>query len=327
MKRQDITTDSRAAFFLKARGQGMTAGAAWQAAARMKARAEELAAAWEDAKAALAAAWQAAGMKEPRRYDPAGQELAALRAAERAASRAYFRAWGVAMTPGHYAGTWQSESGHYFAQAPESLFRDVVTAEDVDSRLPGGWYDNPHGESGPDGWGLVVPVVAQLSGRDGRARFVAGYRMGDSDGGGATFDTSRIFEEPGEDWEAARREAARAANGLAESAAEEEREYQTAREAGQRWAELKEEEEEARAAALAILAERRAAKAAAGANLPAICRAIRDSVAGHWATIQDNRAKRAELAAGDCDSLYFYTGEERLREAFCDGAELAAFPA
>lgn len=320
MNRQAITTDSRAAFYLKARGYGMTAAAAWESAARMKAKAAELAAAWEDAKAALAAAWAAEGKKEPRRYDPAGKELARLRAEERAASRAYFKAWGIVCGGGAYVGTWQKEPGHFFAQNPESLFRDFVTAEDVDSRLPRGWHTDPYQEK------TAAGVVAQLPGRKGKARFVAGYCMGE-DSGGATFDLSRIFEAPGEDAKEAKREAARAADSMAESAAEEEREYQTAREAGRQWAELKEEEARARAACLAILAERESAKAAAGGNLPAICRAIRASVAGHWQTIQDNREKRAELAAGDSESFYFYAGEERLREAFCDGAELAGFPA
>jgi len=324
MNRQNITTDSRAAFYLKARGQGLTAAAAWGRAASMKARAAELAAAWDAAKAALAVAWEAEGKKEPRRYDPAGQELARLRGEERAASRAYFNAWGyVASDSRAYWGNWIQESGHYFAQCPAAMFRDVVTAEDVDSRLPGGWFDNPHGESARDGSGLVIPVVAQLAGKAGQVRYVAGYKYGSQDSGGMTFDTSRIFESHGEDMESARIEAARAANELAESKAEEAREYATAWEAGRQWRELKEEEEAARAAALAVLAERRPAKGAGA--FPALCDALRATISGHVATISGNRAKREELAAGDSPDSYFYPDKEA-RAAFCEGAELAGFP-
>lgn len=312
-------TDSRAAHYIKARARGMTAAAAWQAAARGMAHAEERRAAWEDAKAALAAAWQAGGMKEPRRYDPAGEELAALRVAERKASATYFKAWATGREAARpYAGTWQSESGHYFAQAPDSMFRDYQDAQG-DCR---GYYDNPHGESFRDGTGLVIPVVAQLVGRGGLARYVAGYRYGGEDDGGATFDLSRIFEE--EAPEDAAREAARAADQLAEQAAEEARDHATAYEAGRQWAELKEEEDAARAAALALLAERREVNAArippqARPYAPAICAAIRDSVAGHWQTIQRNRAKRAELADGDAPGLIFWPGDAGLRASFEDG--------
>jgi hypothetical protein len=146
-------------------------------------------------------------------------------------------------------------------------------------------------------------------------------------------DWTRVFEEPRDAWAAeareldAARDAGRFANELAKAAAEEEREYQTAWAAGRDWAEAKEEEAEARAAALALLAERRKAKAAGTwGDVPAICRAVADSVAGYVETIRESRAKRRELAAGDWEELIFWPGEERLQGAFCEAAGLDAMP-
>lgn len=254
-----------------------------------------------------------------------------------------------------YSGTWQSEKGLFYADDAAALFRNVIAAHELQSGrdVARGYYTNPHGDDS----NLCVAYVVQLPSRNGRARFAPGYSFADSDndGKGITIDLSRIeesdfvaeqesarrqigkaywtpaMEAPGY-WaeaahESARKEAARAAQGMAERAAEEEREYQTAWAAGNAWAALKAEEEEARAEALAILAERRAARALAPEAFPALCGALRGKVAALWRQIHKSRAKRAELQEGDAEELYFSPREERLREAFCDGAELAAFPA
>ena len=93
-----------------------------------------------------------------------------------------------------------------------------------------GWYTDPDGYYYKDGSGLCWGVVVQLAGRQGKARFAAGYQFGGCDGG-PTIDFSRIFEGPSGDVGApvdndAAREAARYADDLARGAAEEEREYQ-----------------------------------------------------------------------------------------------------
>lgn len=199
--------------------------------------------------------------------------------------------------------------------------------------------------------------IAQLPSRKGRARFVAGYGFSVS-GGGACFNLSDIFES---DFEAerdsarrqigksywtpemeapgywaesahdtARKEAARRAADLAKSAAEKEREYQTAWHAGQAWADLKAEEEAARTEARAILAERRAAMnspAVSDSGFFALCDAIRGRVRALVDSIAESRARRRELAEGDDSQFMFWNGEERLRAAFCDGAGLDKFPA
>ena len=254
-----------------------------------------------------------------------------------------------------YSGTWQSEKGLFYADEAESLFRNVIAAHELQSGrdVARGYYTNSHGDDS----NLCVAYVVQLPSRNGRARYAPGYSFAESDnqGKGITVDLSRIeesdfvaeresarrqigkaywtpaMEAPGY-WadgahEAARKEAARVAQGMAERAAEEEREYQTAWAAGDAWARRKEDEAEARAEALAILAERRKARALAPEAFPALCAALRGKVAGLVRRIQKSREERAELQEGDAAELYFCPREERLREAFCDGAGLDSFPA
>ena len=77
--------------------------------------------------------------------------------------------------------------------------------------------------------------------------------------------------------------------------------------------------------ALAILSERRAVKGKG--NYPALCAAIRSQVESLLETIAEARTKRADLANGDAEGLYFWTGDKRLQAAFCEGADLDSFPA
>lgn len=301
------------------------------------------------AEEAARAALDAQRAIDGRRYAP-GMEKAAKAAR---AGRAFLYSGPVWARP--YVGTWQSEKGLFYADDATALFRNVIAAHELQSgrEVARGYYTSPHGDDS----NLCVAYVVQLPSRKGRARFAPGYSFSDSDndGKGITVDLSRIeesdfvaerenarrqigkaywtqaMEAPGY-WaeaahESARKEAARAAQDLAERAAEEEREYQTAWAAGNAWADLKREEEEARREALAILAERRAARALGPEGFPALCGALREKVASLWRQIQASRERRATLQEGDAPELYFCPREERLREAFCDGAELGAFPA
>lgn len=232
-----------------------------------------------------------------------------------------------------YVGTWQpGKPGQFYCEKPESVFRAVRAIHDLGRYHAGkpdhgGWYTCPYGESFRDGSGLCWGVVAQLTGRNGQARFVAGWQFGGHDAG-PTLDLGRIFEAQGDDSESAEAEAARHADSLAERAAESERNYQAAWQAGQRWADLGREIEESRAEVLAVLAERRKARALSGADLPALCGAIRARVSDMLAEIAEARAKRAELAEGESGPyLYFWAGCPEMRAAFCDGAEVESFPA
>lgn len=205
-----------------------------------------------------------------------------------------------------------------------------------DTRESCGWYTYPHGDVFKDGTGLCFGVVYQLPARDGCARFVAGYEFGGQDGG-PCLDLGNVYTSESArglncSYEGAQghddaRDAAWAADSMAKRAAEREREYQTAWALGNVYAEARQEVTEARTAALALLKERRAAMTEAGANLPAICRAIRDSVAGYVETIRDARERMAKALKGDGpDGLCVYMGPDE-KAAFCDAAGLDSFPA
>jgi hypothetical protein len=188
-----------------------------------------------------------------------------------------------------------------------------------------GWYTDPHGDVFRDGTGLCWGAVYQLPARNGKARFVAGYEFGGTDSG-PTVDFGHIYESDwnGDNWNVNPRDidaaidAARAADSMAERAAESEREYQSAWQAGRMFAELGADIATTRKALLAMLAERRAAKANALAY-PAICAALRDKVAAMLDDIGAWRSKRADLECGDADEFSFYPSTE-LRAAFADGA-------
>lgn len=211
--------------------------------------------------------------------------------------------------------------GRFYWHNDSDVLRNVRDAGDVVRLGHNGWFDNPYGESWRDGDGLVVGVVGQLRARDGRAVFVAGWRFTGHDDNG-TFAMRELFTADGReesDAEAAAEDAARAADSLAERAAEAEREYQAAWGAGQAWADKGEELAAARASVRALLAERREARKAGKAELPAICRAIRDSVSGFLADMAEARREREELAEGNAEPLW-HDGGRDARAAFCEGA-------
>ena len=294
----------------------------------------------EAAKAARAALEVQRGI-DCRRYAPAWVKASEEAAKARKALQAG-QAWRYAGPVWKKGGrAWpQSEKGLFFFETEEQGLRNSQAACELIKLDHTGWYADSYQEN------LCGGLVAQLPSRKGKARFVAGYQFSQSDNGLGTFDLARIFEadleseretarrqigkaywrpemeSPGY-WneaaqETARKEAAKAADSMAESAAEKEREYQEANSAGYSWAEKKAGESELRREALAILAERRAARAINPAGFPALCAALRGKVESLWEEIQESRKEREALA----DSVYGKDG----RAAFCDGAGLQAFP-
>jgi len=217
----------------------------------------------------------------------------------------------------------------------DGAFRYTQDAAYVVSIDHTGWYTNPFGEASKDGSGLCHGVVARLAG-GGPARFVAGYRMGDHDDDGAgTFAMRALYvatSSDESDIEQAGQDAARAANELARMVADLESEYQAAWQAGQEYSQEGETIATARAAARAILSERReliranGSGGVFGSGWPAMCDAIRAQVTAHCDTIRTARERRAELAAGDDPTLYFWAGSERMQAAFVDGGDLDWFP-
>ena len=197
-----------------------------------------------------------------------------------------------------------------------------------------GWLTDPYGDYAKDGTGLCWGVVYQLPARDGKARFVAGYIFGGCSDDLPTVEFGEIhcedarggYNDSPQEYDAART-AARAADSMAQRAAEEEREYQSAYGAGSRYADLGEQAATARKAALAILKERHAVKGMGA--YPALCEAIRAKVADYRRDIEQARNERAALASGDGERssretyLAFWSGDTRLRQAFNEGAGAA----
>lgn len=321
-----ILDNSRAAFYFKRRARNASTPAlyAWGAAlqdielrATLKARLDVASLAADTARAAYNAG------DDKRRFAPLTVAMDAARTARARASDALHQgatAYGHSRADG-YTGNWTSTGAMYFAADPESLFRDYQKAHDVGGADHTGWFDNPHNESARDGSGLVYGVTAQIAPNDGRARFIAGYACG-SDENGAMFDMGTFYESSpsGEDWETARRDAARAGDGMAEKAADDMQEHATAWQAGNDWAELRETENATRRDLLLILAERRALPAMPnGSKVDRLCKVIRDEVQKGLRDIRKSRAKRRELMRGDNEGLDFYP-TPALMVSFNEGA-------
>ena len=166
-----------------------------------------------------------------------------------------------------------------------------------------GWFADPYQDR------TLRGVVYQLPARNGETLFLSGYTETDADGTALDFGTI---------WRGDKTAAAYHADKIAERAAEQEREYQTAWEAGRQFAELGDRVKETRAELLVILSERRRAKAD-GANYPALCNTLRMQVRNMLASIAGWRKEREQLEGGDAADLYFYPSKE-LRAAFAEGA-------
>lgn len=186
-----------------------------------------------------------------------------------------------------------------------------------------GWLTDPHGDVFKDGTGICQGVVWQLAGRDGQARYVAGYQFGGVDGG-PTLDLKNIHDAPGDCAVDAKRDACLAANEHARIAGEKEREYQTAWQAGARFAQLGEEANGTRAEIVAMLGEfRRARKSLAGFEFETLCRTVRAVVSDKLASLYALRKGQDALLDGEDNEggeLSWWRGDKRLVEAFNEGA-------
>lgn len=211
----------------------------------------------------------------------------------------------------------------------DSAFRSTTPAHDVSGAGidHNGWYTDPFCDVFRDGTGLCFGVVCQLPGKGGRARYVAGYQFGGVDGG-PDLDLSTVYESESTGWHGdtpdAMVDAARAADELARIAGEDEREYQTAWQAGSQWAGELETLKETRRETLALLKQNR--ESGGSRDLPAIHATICKAVCDARERINEARDRMAELAEGECESLYFWSGDERLQGAFCEGAGIDAMP-
>lgn len=227
------------------------------------------------------------------------------------------------------AATRQQEGTWYVGDPVAAGLREVGTVR-VDthdferSGRPNGWYCDEFGGS------TMVGVVFQLTGKHGRARYVPGYRTSD-DERGATVDFDDVHEsEPyaGAEDSDAQRDAAGRADDMARKEAEQEREYQTAWQAGSRWASLAEEIAGTRKTALRLLREFRTARKTLDglANVETLCDAIREKISDAREEMRDAREEQRELAAGNSAPFIFWNGDNRLAAAFLDGSGISKYP-
>lgn len=162
-----------------------------------------------------------------------------------------------------------------------------------------GWFTTPDGMYFDD---VYRGAVWQLPGRNGVARFVAGYV--DPANKGAAFICLDIISD-GRDHDSAKLSAALQADSIAEHDAEKERDYQEQWQAGFRWAELANDIAARRRALLDLLSEMKAERKARGASGKAICATLRSAVQDMLEDIQEMRDDRADLFSSYGDSAGF----------------------
>ncbi|OQM74934.1 hypothetical protein [Manganibacter manganicus] len=177
--------------------------------------------------------------------------------------------------------------------------RFVGYADKIAGLNHSGYYvDNDQNE-------IVRGVVFQMPGRNGHARFIAGYEdwnngKADSDGP-VSLDFGEVISEfvgsYGDD-NAGTRDAARAADQIAEWVAESERNYHAAWQAGNRFAELGEEIAETKTAILDLIPEIRKAGAMLD-TFPHAHKILHQTLCSRLADIRKARKERRALSEGD----------------------------
>lgn len=147
-------------------------------------------------------------------------------------------------------------------------------------------------------------VVFRMAGRNGRARYIAGYQdpcNGSADRDGPvclSFDVHIGDADITSSWDedSAARDAAYAADGIAERMAESERDYRRAQHAGMKHAELGEDVARMRRSALALIREIKSHKSVV-CDAPAIVAALRDRLESIVDAIREAREERRDLLA------------------------------
>jgi hypothetical protein len=175
---------------------------------------------------------------------------------------------------------------------PGELWRFTGTAHDI-ARAEGyyrsidhtGWYTRfeDYNEK-------TCGVVFQLPARNGKPRYVAGFsdpanKINERSSASVSFD--QFYDD--------KMDAARAADRLAELMAEESCEYDEAWQAGSHYADLAREVATLRKEALELIQEAKQAAGIMRNAFPALCSAIRASIQGTLAEIQELRKERAKL--------------------------------
>lgn len=207
-----------------------------------------------------------------------------------------------------------------YVESPAEIgARDVGSWDEI-ARAAGrradhtGWYcDSDQRET-------YAGHVLQIPGRNGRPRFLAAFKSEY----GFTVELDPIEGEPGDCYNTAPADqgaidAARRGDSLAESHAEDARDYDSAWQAGARWNDLRDTIKSARRDFLALIRDAKSKCGALGKDSPLFL-AVKGTLESLAGEIRDARQEQGELANGDAESLYFYAGDSKLRAAFNEGA-------
>jgi len=220
-----------------------------------------------------------------------------------------------------------------YVEKPESAgFRLVGNADDIAPRAVQhrGWFLYDEGDPDETARG----VVYRLPSKGGRARYVAGYQLSYEDDA-AALNLNYVFTGDQFGGEDDARDAAMHADGLAQTIAEQERDYHRAWQAGSLWSDLGERIGELRRGIIAAVQQFREARKtlqpdgraswtgietgkAMSGRFDALCAIIRSDIADDLAELRKARRQREELA----DSVWGAAN----RAAFNDGAGWLVFP-
>lgn len=194
----------------------------------------------------------------------------------------------------------RNKDGEGFVENAEGNLRTVFAEQVEGVRIDHtGWYTDEFQDRKMRG------VVVRLS----HGRCFPAYQ--NSDNGGLMVDWSDRRDDA--------KDAARAADSFAEHAAEKEREYNEAWQAGSRWSDLRETIADLRTAVMALTAHLRAIR---HDPMPTVAAIIRESVCEKLARIRKFRKERAELRSNYAGQNAFGYPERTLIEAFNEGAGL-----
>ncbi len=175
----------------------------------------------------------------------------------------------------------QGSESLFWCERPSNHLRLVGFADEIARSINHtGWYTDDDGDRE-----TMRGVVYQLPARNGQTRFMYGYADPNNDGPACLSLTIATDKE----------DAARFADRVAERAAESERDYNRAWQAGCEYQQLGEEVAATRRDTLQLFAERRAAMSDAGNRFPALCASIAATISQNCRDVYKARKRRAEL--------------------------------
>ncbi len=241
-----------------------------------------------------------------------------------------------------YIGAPNSKGERWIDNLESAGLRFVGFADKILDLRHSGYFTNCHGDGD-----VLRGAVYQLPARKGRVRYVPAYREGSQERGRNWQDTAgphgallalgdiRLGDIPAPNCfescdESAKRDAAMTGDSMAENAAESAREYDSAWQAGQEFADLMESAQAARSKARALVADIRGARADSGFcdRFPSIGAALRNAIRDSLETWRDDRAKASELRANwESPALSYASHSWKIRklelaQAFAGGAGL-----